>query len=334
MPTGIPYCDEVLNVQAGCTKIGSGCKNCWAERMTIRQNGMAKIRGDQDKWSAYSSVLSYNTATGKATGWNGNVVTFPERLNIPLKWRKPRTIFVNSMSDTFHEKAPFEFIYKIWNMIFDTPRHTYLLFTKRPERALDFCHYMAAYWRGPKAWPDNVQFFVSASTQAEVDKAVPILLQIPAAVRGLSLEPLLEPIDFGLISQISCPTLVEWTCGHKGVAFVGDKFPARRGFGGAKDWNDPGYQTCCADCGNEQYKMNIDQIIVGCESGPNRRPCNIEWVESIVEQCKEAGVCCYVKQLELLKTGKKAHTLSSYVETDFNKFQAHLRVRQWQRKES
>lgn len=268
MPTGIPYCDETWNPIIGCTKIASGCANCWAEKLHTQRH--------KAYWAGRKLPVQYSNAFGE-------IRLRHERLEQPLHWRKPRTIFVNSMSDTFHEDVPDEFLYKMWNIFYDTPRHTYQLFTKRFSRALDFADYMAAYYQGPQAYPDNVHVFFSVSTQAELDNAVPILLQIPAAVRGLSLEPLLGPIDLGRKAI--------WT-GHeqKQALSVGMRL-----------------------------RQEVHCVIVGCESGPNRRPCEWKWIRNIVEQCKEAGVCCYAKQIEI--DGK--------VVTDPKKFPKDLRVRQY-----
>jgi len=170
-----------------------------------------------------------------------------ERLDRPMHWRKPRTIFVNSMSDTFHEKVPVGFIEDMFYAMRQAPQHTYLLFTKRYARVLEWydntcvassIHVTRRFFR------HHVHLYFSASTQAEVNEAVPILLEIQAAKRGLSLEPCLDGIIIPQIEQ-------------------------------------------------------LDSIIIGAESGPNRRPCKIEWIRDIVRQCTEAGVACYVKQMEI-----------------------------------
>lgn len=261
--TDIPYADCTWSPVIGCTPVNSGCVHCWSERLHT-QRYEARLNGKK---------------MSKQYQWPFDVVDcIDERLEQPLHWRKPRTIFVNSQSDTFHRDVPFEFIDKIFNIMINTPRHTYLIFTKRYERAYEYFEL---------SFPiPNIYWFFSASTQKEVDKAVPILLQIPAAVRGLSLEPLLTAVNLHHIKTTP--------------RFYFDALSKKGGIA---------YHS----------GVGLDSIIVGCESGPNRRPCKIEWVKRIVEQCREAQVCCYVKRLEI--DGK--------VVTDVNKFAKDLQVRQW-----
>lgn len=211
-------------------------------------------------------------------GWTGNIHLCYEKVGgqintlvQPLHWKQPRRIFVNSMSDLFHKDVPFEFIDKVFDVMRRTPDHTYLVFTKRAKTMGDFIY--QAY--GKTTILTNVQLILSLSTQKEADEKIPILLQIPAAVRGLSLEPLLEGIG-----------LEEYIC-KGGLAY---KILSRH-YG--KDGFDPkGKQP-------ERTKQTLDWVIVGCESGPKRRPCKIEWVRSIVNQCQAASVPVYVKQLSI-----------------------------------
>ena len=147
-------------------------------------------------------------------------------------------------------------------------------------------------------WPlPNIRLYFSASTQAEVDEAVPILLQIPAEVRGLSLEPMLERLDISEFEEEM------WRCNNCGEYY--------------SHFQD----ASCNHCGyaerHSEYHNKINSIIVGTESGPNRRPCKSEWIRDIVQQCELAGVHCYVKQISL--NGK--------VVTDPKKFTDTLRVR-------
>lgn len=313
MPTGIPYCDEVWNMCVGCTKIKSGCKFCWAEKLHSQR---------QRAYSAGKHLpLQY--------AYPFSVVRcLSDRLEQPLHWRKPRTIFVNSMSDTFHEDVPFEFVLRLLGITMLTPWHTYLFFTKRYDRVLAFFDWWrdktreshelygakslalqaveslgskvlrtsaTKYWednydqsdRGildyPIPWPQpNVHLYFSASTQAEVDEAVPILLDIPVAVRGLSLEPLLGTID---LTQID--TGRTWP-----FRAETSKHDTLRGFTSSRRQLGDGCRFM------DTHTPNLGHIIVGCESGPNRRPCKIEWIESVVNQCKDAGVPVYVKQID------------------------------------
>ena len=246
MATGISYCDEVWNVCVGCTKIKSGCQNCWAEKLH-NQRCRAYYNPDvADMPEQYAEPFS-------------TVQLLPDRLNQPLHWHKPRTIFVNSMGDTFHKDVPFEFIGDILRAMRQAERHTYLLFTKRYERALDW--YNSTTKGNQYFIRDYVHLYFSVSTQKEVDEAVPILLQIPVAKRGLSLEPLLSAI-------------------HLDGIFIHQ----RRG-------RSPGYFF--------DALPGLHSVIVGCESGPNRRLCDIADIKSVADQCKAAGVPCYVKQIPI-----------------------------------
>lgn len=181
MPTKISWTDETWNVVAGCTKCSPGCKNCYAERMAHRLKSMGN---DNPQY------LGKTDAYGK---WTGEVECCDWLLDKPLHWKKPRRIFVVSMGDLFHEAVPFEFIDKVWWTMSVSRQHTFQVLTKRPKRYLE-------YWqhRLEKGFTDgnreNIWAGVSISTQAEADEKIPILLQIPAAVRFVSLEPLLEEI--------------------------------------------------------------------------------------------------------------------------------------------
>lgn len=232
METNIPYAEHNYETVGGCDKIKSGCQNCYAIPLIHRMNCCQKKKG------RYKGLV-------KDGNWTGKIKLFEDRVEQPLHRHIPTTYFVNSRSDTFRKGVPFEFLDKMFAVMEQCPQHTFLLFTKRWEIA-------HSYSVGEEGGMDeernpNIHLYFSASSQAEVDEAVPILLKIPVAVRGLSLEPLLEPID------------LSWM-------FLLDPI--------------------------------LDSIIVGCESGKDRRPCKLEWIEGIVNQCHAAGVACYVKQID------------------------------------
>ncbi len=252
MGTGISYCDEVLNVCVGCSPIKSGCKHCWAEKLH-NQRHKAWFEG---RWP--DAPKQYHKPFSE-------IQLLPDRLKQPLHWRKPRTIFVNSMGDTLHKDVPATFINKMWSVMDNCPQHTFLVFTKRFKRARSLA------W-----WPKNVRLYFSASTQKEVDEAVPILLQIPVAVRGLSLEPLLESVS---ISQWVYPNSCGCTEGD--VTRKGDE------------------RFRCVHCRDSLAVCELDHIIVGCESGPKQRLCDIEDIWNIVHQCSESRTPVYVKQIPI-----------------------------------
>ena len=250
--TGIEWTDETWNPVTGCTKVSEGCRNCYAERITVR------FKGDFSK-----------------------IVLHPERLKIPLKWKKPRKIFVNSMSDLFHEEVPDEFIDSAFSVMALSPNHIYQVLTKRPNRMMEYLRkpFCVAYrntylqiipqtWKAPKLsiyqdWPlPNVWLGVSVEDQKTVDERIPILLQTQAVVRFVSIEPLLEPVTFEG-RTISIP----WAGGKQM---------------GGRDYSE--------------LLPLLDWIIVGGESGPKARPMHPDWVRSIRDQCKSAWVPFFFKQ--------------------------------------
>lgn len=167
MPTKIEWADETWNPVTGCTPVSAGCKNCYAKRMARR---LAGRHGYPEAPNHFNVTLRH------------------DRILQPPKWRKPRRIFVCSMSDLFHKDVPDEFIFDVLTVVADCPQHTFLVLTKRPKR-------MAHMWRRAEvdAYP-NLWLGVSAETQATADERIPQLLAMPAALHYLSLEPLLEEV--------------------------------------------------------------------------------------------------------------------------------------------
>ncbi|SMC64085.1 DUF5131 family protein [Sporomusa malonica] len=167
----IEWTDKVWNPVTGCSKISPGCDNCYAERMSKRFAETWGLSADN-----YFDVKFH-----------------PDRLLDPIKWRKPSKIFVCSMADLFHDKVLFKQIADVFKIMADCPQHTFLLLTKRPDSMKDFFDYVKPVGRD---WPlPNVWLGVTAENQEQADKRIPILLQIPAAVRFVSVEPMLGPVD-------------------------------------------------------------------------------------------------------------------------------------------
>lgn len=274
--TGIEWTDATWNPIVGCTRVHAGCDHCYAVTMTHRLERMG-----QEKYAG----LTVLNKRGERH-FNGVVRTVPEALTIPLKWRKPRRVFVNSMSDLFHKDVPFEFIDRVMAVMALCPRHTFQVLTKRPERAAEYfndetlrigaggqlCANVAerisaviAEMGEPyisraegAAFPlPNLWLGCSVSDQATADAAIPHLLRCPAAVRFVSYEPALGPVDFG----------------------------------------DHLRPSCYDEHGEEYFPKAIDWLIVGGESGPGARPFDVAWARSAIEQCRAAGVACFVKQL-------------------------------------
>jgi protein gp37 len=209
-----------------------------------------------------------------ASEWTGKVRCFPDRLDLPLHWKKPRRIFVDSMSDLFHPEVPDEFILRVFDTIrkckTERPGHVFLVLTKRPERMRDFCAWLRfdgyqemgaptlaeradskGYWLMQGL--TNLWLGVSIENQETADERIAILLDTPAAHRFVSAEPLLGPVDLQYAA-----------------------------FNGADSL---------------QKMAGLDWVIVGGESGPRARPCDLEWIRSIVRQCRAAVVPIFTKQL-------------------------------------
>lgn len=300
--SNIEWTDVTWNPVIGCRHVAEGCRHCYAETMSKRLAAM----GQKD----YASILD---AKGK---FNGKAIARPATLAEPLSWKKPRMVFVNSMSDLFHEDVSFEFIAAVFGVMAACPQHTFQVLTKRPDRALAFFEWIKTapisepFERGGKqfgvpreltvcsmqleaeaetdvdrasfgsiyemagavvainkpAWPlKNVWLGVSIATQADADKNIPVLLKCTASVRFVSAEPLIEAVSLQRFMFEDCPS----ECVSKSHERAGHRVP-----NGALDW-----------------------VIVGGESGPGARPCDLEWVRSIVQQCEAAGVSCFVKQM-------------------------------------
>ena len=162
--SNIEWTEMTWNPVTGCTKISQGCKHCYAERMAKRLTAMGSVR--------------YR---------NGFEVTLhPDLVDVPRGWRQPRVVFVNSMSDLFHDDIPLAYIQRVFATMRDCPHHTFQVLTKRSERLAEFAPYLP--------WPKNVWMGVSVE-DARVVRRVADLQSTPAAVRFLSLEPLIGPLD-------------------------------------------------------------------------------------------------------------------------------------------
>jgi protein gp37 len=182
------------NPVTGCTKVSAGCDRCYAETFAERWRGIP----------------------GHHFEHGFDVTLRPERLEQPLRWKRPRRVFVNSMSDLFHESVPDGFIGSVWDVMAKTPRHTYQILTKRPGRMRSLLRKWErdgwtwrrddSLWCGPVPGPlPNVWLGVSAEDGKWWDVRWPVLAETPAAVRFVSAEPLLGPIDMGLAPGKSAP---------------------------------------------------------------------------------------------------------------------------------
>ena len=299
--TSIQWTDATWSPVTGCTKVSAGCRNCYAERLfpraysrTCKNCGLrtADCNCDYFKQREFTDVL-----------------THPDRLEQPLHWKKPRRIFVNSMSDLFHEDVPFEFIDRVFAVMALTPQHTYQILTKRPERMLQYLREIENddrdlhRWQGWACelsnsqcaaglveecdWPlPNVWLGVSCEDQKTADERIYFLLQTPAAVRFVSYEPGLGPVSF---RQVASP----WGCLIQ--------LPIGRSLRASNSRATDSMKHPKANM--DVWLKVLDQIagihwvIVGGESGPGARPFNIQWARDVIAQCKAAGVACFMKQV-------------------------------------
>jgi protein gp37 len=294
--TSIEWTDATWNPVRGCSRVSPGCEHCYAEAVAARFSGPGL---------AYEGLA----IMGKnGPSWTRKVRLVPERMADPLRWKRSRRIFANSMSDLFHESLTNEEIAAVFGVMAAAPQHTFQVLTKRAARMRDWFQWIedqkggpalhaawcaldaerrsdigdkgpihSKYGPAPNAfWPlPNIHLGVSVEDQARADERIPLLLETPAEVRWVSAEPLLAAILFDRK--------------HLGQ---GSHCPECRG------WMVPVDEDgCCASCGAYAMWYGLDWVVVGGESGPGARPFDLAWTRSVVEQCKAAGVACFVKQL-------------------------------------
>ena len=289
--TPIEWTDATWNPIGGCTRVSEGCRNCYAEVMAARFSGPGQ-------WGEGLARI-VRDADGKAIDhrWTGQMRFNDRALDLPLRWRKPRRIFVNSTSDLFHENVPDEWIDKVFAVMALASQHTFQVLTKRPERAREYMDGRRAnFGRASDFLADmehslseddhqdavdrldlfdsmgkplsNLWLGTSIEDQATANARIPHLLNTPAAVRFVSAEPLLGPVSLDDMCD--------------GTKFI----DALRG----KWWHDtePPYI--------EGGKPRLDWVIVGGESGPGARPVHPDWARSLRDQCQAAGVAFHFKQ--------------------------------------
>lgn len=249
------------NPVVGCTRVSPGCDHCYAFQLHDQRH-VAWKRGRMP-----SAAPQYHEPFSR-------VQLLPTRLDQPLRWQKPRRIFVNSLSDLFHDAVPDEYIAQVFAVMAAAKQHTFQVLTKRPERMrslldsdafvdrIDTVLGVLSEDRGwcldeIEAWPlPNVWLGVSAEDQERADERIPLLVQTPAAVRFLSCEPLLGPINLGLIGTVPAA----WS---KSYSPVSD---------------------------------HLHWVIGGGESGPHARPCHPDWARALRDECTDARVAFFWKQ--------------------------------------
>jgi protein gp37 len=245
--SGIQWTEATWNPIVGCSVVSPGCTNCYAMKQAARIERM----GTAEHYKGLTKL------TKGGPVWTGEVRLVEHLIDQPLRWRRPRMIFVNSMSDLFHESVPEEWIKSIFDVMGKAHRHTFQVLTKRSKR-------MREILSRTKVFYQNVWLGVSAEDQTRADERIPDLLATPAAVRFVSAEPLLGPIGF-------------------------------RDIEGRLPWMPERHDHF--DALHPSQRQRLDWVIVGGESGLGARAFLTEWGQRIVRDCRDTGVACFVKQL-------------------------------------
>ena len=268
--THIEWADATWNPITGCSVISPGCTNCYAMRMAG-----TRLRDHPSR-----KGLTVDSKAGSV--WTGETRFNDQWLDEPLRWRKPRRIFVGAHTDIFHESVPDAWLDQIFAVMRMTPQHTYQLLTKRPERMRDYIRdrfrlspEIMDFYRQPgeplaEGWQflPNAWLGVSIEDQARADERISILLDTPAAIRWVSAEPLLGPVNL--------EAYLGAVCTHED---------------GYVEWDTNA--TVCREC--EETNL-LDWVVAGGESGPGARPMHPDWVRQIRDDCAAAGVPFLFKQ--------------------------------------
>ncbi len=256
----IEWTDATWNPITGCSPVSEGCENCYAKR---EAEGRLRGRCGYDKDEPFKVTLH------------------PDKLDQPLRWTKPRRIFVCSMGDLFHEDVPRAWIEDVFNVILECRQHTFLILTKRPDRMRLLMKSIEAgsacnFWVGDESGADwvtqsfaetlpHVWLGVTAENQARADERIPVLLDTPAAVRFVSVEPMLGPVDLALTRSDRKQYILGETKHFPGVEY-------------------------------SREKSLIDWVICGGETGQNARPMHPDWGRNLRDQCTAVKVPFFFKQ--------------------------------------
>ena len=296
--SAIEWTDATWNPIAGCSLVSPGCTNCYAMKMAARIERMGGV--------PHYAGLTQPSKAGPV--WTGKVARAPDHiLTQPLRWKKPRRIFVNSMADLFHDDVPDAWIDKVFAVMALARQHIFQVLTKRAKRmrayvnrlhdepVKDTLRRLVAAWPGNHRVPEdginiplpNVWLGVSVEDQARADEQIPDLLETPAAIRFLSCEPLLGPVD---LTRIPSPVVTPEDEGYYHSALERGDMHRRDG--------EPDILTGrkITDTVDGPMMERIDWVIAGGESGHGARPAHPDWFRSLRDQCAAAAVPFFFKQ--------------------------------------
>lgn len=323
--SSIEWTDATWNPVTGCTRASEGCDNCYAVKMTKRLDAMG-----QEKYKGLVNL-------GK-NHFNGVVKCHEDALLLPLSWKKGRRVFVNSMSDLFHKDVPFDFVARVWLVMALCRQQTFQILTKRPERMAEFLRWHGTEQISPEAvnacrplfaelekilgferyeailaqatFPlPNVWLGTSVENQEQADKRIPNLLNCPAAVRFLSCEPLLGPVDLTNLNGLPHYEPMFQKMRERMPDMKESDSPFAIRMDCLKGWSIQEYADEFAAKGISYKGVNVSMpsmeveterihwVIAGGESGPNARPMDLIWFYSLLDQCKAASVPIFIKQL-------------------------------------
>ncbi|HHH29071.1 MAG TPA: phage Gp37/Gp68 family protein [Polyangiaceae bacterium] len=310
----IEWCDETWNPTRGCSRVSAGCEHCYAERVAHRFSGPGQPYEGL-------TVVSSCARGVKPPRWTGEVRLVPEVLDRPLRWRKPRRVFVDSMSDLFHDAVPFEFAAAVFGVMAASPRHTFQVLTKRPERMREFFTWMdvqASEQRGITKAPCThetafryafdalplrdsrkrlllgEQWEAMRVIQASDDYGT--LWPLPNVGLGVSVENQ-ATADARIPELLDCPAAWRFVSYEPALGPVDfRRVDARYTIGGGLESVE---DAMIGEFWSEGWHQGerIDWLIIGGESGPGARPFDIAWARDTIAACKAAGVPVFVKQL-------------------------------------
>lgn len=283
--TTIEWTDATWNPITGCSVVSPGCTNCYAMRLA----------GTRLQHHPSRAGLTRDTKAGPV--WTGDVRLNEQWLDQPLHWKKPRNIFVCAHGDLFHAGVPDEWIDRVFSIMARAHWHTFQVLTKRDARMRGYMtdartplrvEDLTSQWRdrhgyliGVPEWPlPNVWLGVSVEDQARADERIPKLLATPAAVRWISAEPLLGPVD--LDQAWHGESALDSECWGDCAWCSKGHPPLHNCQKGKGDW--------------ERGRSGIDWVVAGGESGPGARPMHPDWARSLRDQCAAAGVPYFHKQ--------------------------------------